>query len=151
MRTSIVAVAVTCATLAATEPALAQVEGVVTAGVHRDVNHEQFGGASGGVLLTARWLSIGAQGDAFFSPPYVAGRFTPFVQGNVFDLRGVRLFLQAGKGYGEFKGTMYGAGIDLRRGDHRVGVRASLQAYLAQMWNGGKRAQPSVNVGVIWR
>ena len=151
MRTSVVAAAVTYAILAATVPALAQVEGFVTAGVNRDVNHQQFGGASGGVLLTSRWLSIGAQGDAFFSPPYVAGRFTPFVQGNVFDLGGARLFLQAGKGYGEFKGVMYGAGIDLRRRGSRVGMRASLQTYLAQMWNGDKRAQPSVNVGVIWR
>jgi hypothetical protein len=137
--------------LAAAVPAAAQIEGYVTGGLHRDVNHQQFSGAGGGVLLTAKWISVGAQADAFFSPPYVAGRFTPYLQGNLLDARGLRPFLQIGKGYGEFAGTMYGAGIDFRPGLGRVGVRASVQTYAARMWPDGKRAQPSVSVGVVWR
>jgi hypothetical protein len=144
-------IAIAVLSLATVVPASAQVEGYVTGGVHRDVNRQQFSGAGGGVLLTARWLSVGAQGDAFFSPPYVAGRFTPFVQGNLLEIRGVRPFVQAGKGYGEFAGTMYGAGVDYRPGASRVGVRASVQTYAARLWPEGTRAQPSVSVGVIWR
>jgi hypothetical protein len=132
-------------------PAFAQVEGYVTGGLHRDVNSQQFTGAGGGVLLTAKWISVGAQGDAFFSPPYVAGRFTPFLQGNLFDVRGVRPFVQVGKGYGEFAGTMYGVGVDYRPGLSRVGLRVSVQVYAARLWPEGTRAQPSVSIGVLWR
>ena len=150
MRKSIFVIGV-CLTLAAAAPAWAQVEGFVVGGSHQDVNRERFAGVGGGVLLTAKFVSIGAQGDAFFSLPYVAGRLTPFVQGNIFDIAGIRLFLQAGKGYGEIKGAMYGGGVDFRPRGRRVGVRAGVQTYLAQMWSGEKRRQSSVNLGVIWR
>jgi hypothetical protein len=143
-----IAIGVWC--LAAAVPAAGQVQGYVTGGVHRDVNRQQFSGVGGGLLLTARWLSVGAQGDAFFSPPYVAGRFTPFLQGNVFDICGFRPFVQVGKGYGEFAGTMYGAGVDYRPGLSVVGVRVSVHSYAARMWPEGTRAQPSISVGVIW-
>ena len=149
MRTRI-ATAVVVLSVAAAGPAAAQVEGYVTGGAHQDVNAQRFSGAGGGVLLTAKWLSVGAQGDAFFSPPYIAGRFTPFLQGNLFDIRGIRPFVQVGKGYGEFAGTMYGAGVDYRPGLRRVGVRVSVQSYAARMWPEGTRAQPSLSVGVIW-
>ena len=150
MRRSIFVIVV-CVALGAAAPASAQVEGFVVGGSHQDVNRERFAGAGGGVLLTARFVSIGAQGDAFFSLPYVAGRFTPFVQGNLLNIAGVRLFVQAGKGYGEIKGAMYGGGVDFRPRGGRVGVRAGVQTYLAQMWNAGTRPQSSFNVGVIWR
>ena len=150
MRMSVSIVAV-CLTLAAAAPATAQVERFVFAGAHQDVNRERFAGAGGGVLLTAKWVSLGAQGDVFFSLPYVAGRLTPFVQGNVFNIDGIRLFLQVGKGYGEIKGGMYGGGLDFRPHGSRVAVRASLQTYLAEMWSGEKRPQPSLNLGVLWR
>jgi hypothetical protein len=138
-------------TLAAADRAWAQVEGFVVAGSHGDVNRERFAGVGGGVLLTAKFVSIGAQGDAFFSLPYVAGRFTPFVQGNMLHIAGVRLFLQAGRGWGEIQGAMYGGGVDFRPRGSRVGVRAGVQTYVARMWSGEKRRQSSINVGVIWR
>lgn len=150
MRRSIFVIVV-CMTLAAAAPAWAQVEGFVIAGSHWDVNRERFAGVGGGVLLTAKFVSIGAQGDAFFSPPYVAGRLTPFVQGNLFDIAGIRPFLQAGKGYGEINGAMYGGGFDFRPRGSRVGVRSSVQTYLAPTWSGEKLWQSSVTVGVIWR
>src|SRR5262245_45507076 len=100
------------ATLLTSTAASAQaIEGFITGGMHRDVNREQFPGVGGGVLFTTKFIGAGAQGDAFFSPPYVAGRVTPFVQGNI-DIAGVRPFLQAGKGFGEFKGRMYGVGVE---------------------------------------
>jgi hypothetical protein len=46
---------------------------------------------------------------------------------------------------------MYGAGVDFRPRNSRIGVRASYQAYLADVWNRPeKHVQPSVSVGVIW-
>lgn len=73
------------------------------------------------------------------------------VQGNVLDIAGVRPFVQAGKGFGEFKGRMYGAGVDFRPRNSRIGVHASDQAYLADVWNRPeKRVQPSMSIGVIW-
>ena len=57
----------------------------------------------------------------------------------------------AGKGFSEFKGRMYGAGVDFRPRNSRIGVRASYHAYLANVWNRPeKHVQPSVSVGVIW-
>src|SRR5262249_42156690 len=140
------------ALLTASHASAQAIEGFVTGGTHRDSNREQFKGIGGGVLLTgAKWVSVGAQGDSFFSPPYVAGRFTMLVQGNVVDIAGVRPFLQVGKGFGEFHGRMYGTGVDVRPRNSRIGVRASYQAYLADVWNSPeKRVQPSVSVGVIW-
>jgi hypothetical protein len=143
----------TCVALLTSSHASAQaIEGFVTGGTHRDSNREQFTGLGGGVLLAgAKWIGVGAQGDAFFSLPYVAGRFTMLVQGNVFDIAGVRPFVHIGKGFGEFHGRMYGAGVDFRPRNARVGVRASYQAYLASVRNRPeKRVQPSVTVGVIW-
>jgi hypothetical protein len=65
---------------------------------------------------------------------------------------GMRPFVQAGTSFGEFKGRMYGAGVDFCSRDARVGLRASFQGYLADMWPGQKKTiQPSVSVGVIWR
>lgn len=152
MRTPIATViAVAFVTVVTGASASAQVEPFVTGGIHRDVNRERFVGVAGGMLLSTKWLSVGAQGDAFVSPPYVAGRVTLLVQGNLFDVAGVRPFLQAGTSLGELKGSMYGAGVDLRRSGSGVGVRANVQTYLAKMWMGGRRAQPSVNLGVIWR
>jgi hypothetical protein len=152
MRPTVVAI-VTCAALLSASPVRAQdIEGFVTGGAHRDSNHQSFFGLGGGVLLTgAKWIGVGAQGDAFFSLPYVAGRFTMLVQGNVFDIAGVRPFVQIGKGYGEFRGRMYGAGVDLRPRGSSIAVRASYQAYLADVWNSrDKHMQPSVSIGVIW-
>ena len=131
--------------------AFARVEGFATGGLHRDVNGEPFVGTGGGVLLTAKWLSLGAQGDAFFSLPYVAGRLTLLAQGNLLDRGGIRPFVQIGTSVGELKGRMYGLGVDLRRREARVGVRTSLQVYMANVWNDRPVAQSSANVGVIWR
>jgi hypothetical protein len=127
-------------------------EGFATGGLHRDVNREQFAGLGGGVLLTTvRWLTVGGQADAFLSPPYVAGRGTILLQGNVVTVGGVRPFVLIGKSFGEMDGPMYGAGVDCRPPNARVGVRATVQAYLADRWLEPERVvQPSVNVGVIW-
>jgi hypothetical protein len=151
MKHTLMVIASVATLLTSTAASAQAVEGFVTGGTHRDVNHEQFPGVSGGVLFTAKFIGVGAQGDAFFSPPYVAGRFTPFVQGNLFEIAGVRPFVQAGKGFGELKGRMYGVGVDFRPRNGRIGVRATYQVYLAEMWNRSeKRVQPSVNIGVIW-
>ncbi len=151
MKQTFIAIAASVALLTASHASAQAIEGFVTGGTHRDSNRQQFIGLGGGVLTGMKWIGVGAQGDAFFSLPYVAGRFTMFVQGNVFDIAGVRPFVQAGKGFGEFKGRMYGAGVDFRPRNARIGVRASYQAYLAEMWNRReKRVQPSVSVGVIW-
>jgi hypothetical protein len=152
MKQTLIAIAASVALLTASHASAQAIEGFVTGGTHRDSNREQFTGLGGGVLLTGgKWIGVGAQGDAFFSLPYVAGRFTMLVQGNVFDIAGVRPFVQAGKGFGEFKGRMYGAGVDFRPRNARIGVRASYQAYRANVWNRPeKHVQPSVSVGVIW-
>ena len=143
---------ITAAALLIPAAASAQtIEGFVTAGTHRDVNREQFPGFGGGMLFTTTWIGVGAQGDAFLSPPYMAGRFTPFVEAHPFVVAGIRPFVQAGKGFGEFHGRMYGMGMDFRPRNGRVGVRASYQMYLAEMWPGReKRVQPSVTFGIIW-
>lgn len=132
-----------------------QVEGFATVGLQRDVNDRRFPSASGGVLLSANWLALGAQADAFFSPPYVAGRGTLFVQGNVLGSRRVRPFVLGGWSFGEFDGTMLGAGVDVRPARSRVGVRATVQTYRTKVspWFGPQRTdlQPSMNIGIVWR
>ena len=150
MKQTLIAVAASVALFTASHASAQAIEGFVTGGAHRDTNRQQFTGLGAGVLTGIKWIGVGVQGDAFFSLPYVAGRFTMLAQGNVFDIAGVRPFVQAGKGFGEFRGRMYGAGVDFRPQNGRVGVRASYQAYLAEMWSGEKRVQPSVTVGVIW-
>lgn len=150
MKHTLIGIAASIALLSGSSASAQAIEGFVTGGAHTDTNRQQFTGLGGGVLTGVKWIGVGVQGDAFFSLPYVGGRFTMLVQGNVFDLAGVRPFVQVGKGYGEFRGRMYGAGVDFRPRNARVGVRASYQAYLAEMWSGEKRVQPSVTVGVIW-
>jgi hypothetical protein len=87
MKLTLIAIAASVAWLTASHASAQAIEGFVTGGTHRDSNREQFTGLGGGVLLTGgKWIGVGAQGDAFFSLPYVAGRFTMLVQGNVFDI-----------------------------------------------------------------
>jgi hypothetical protein len=84
MKQALIAIAASVALLTASHASAQAIEGFVTGGTHRDSNREQFTGLGGGVLLTGgKWISVGAQGDAVFSLPYVAGRFTMLVQGNV--------------------------------------------------------------------
>ena len=143
-------------------------------GIASDLNDARFATVGGGVLfdLFGGWLSIGGQGDAFFSGGYIAGRGTPFVQANFTRRRTLRPFLAAGKSFGEIDGPMIGGGLDVRSPTRRLGFRGVLQTYRVDVhgfdchlmgltqdycdanFHGGRAYtdyQPTIEFGVIWR
>ena len=100
------------AALAGAGTASAQdLRGFVAGGVMTDVNSGRYPAVGGGVVvdLGQPWVSGGAQGEAFFSWPYVAGRGALFAQANVVPRGPVRPFLLAGVGSGESAGPLAGA------------------------------------------
>ena len=155
------------------QAAAQQPRGFIMFGISSDVNDQHFPGIGGGVLfdLAKSWVSVGGQGDIFFSNGYVAGRGGPIAQANLTRHRAFRPFAIGGFGWGEESGPMFGAGIDVAsRG--RIGFRASVQDYLQQVGgfdcrvlgysqsycdanlHGGRPYtphQPSVQLGIVWR
>ena len=109
--------------------------GFATAGVMSDLNNQHFPAFGGGVMIDAGqpWISAGGQGEAFVSWPYFAERGAVFAQGNVFRQGPVRPFVLGGLGFGESAGPMFGAGIDVRPGNGRIGLRATVEDYLARV------------------
>ena len=109
--------------------------GYVAGGVTSEVTHQQFPSVAGGVLVSVGqpWLSVGAQGETFWQWPYFAGRGTLFAQGNLISNGRVRPFVLGGVGFGESDGPMIGGGVELRPLNRRLGVRVSIEDYLAHI------------------
>jgi hypothetical protein len=109
--------------------------GFVGGGVMSDLNDERFPTVGGGVLvdLGQPWVSVGGQGEMFFSWPYVAGRGGMFAQANVVPKGPLRPFVLAGFGSGESAGTMLGTGVEYRPRRGGAGLRASVEDYLAKV------------------
>lgn len=112
-----------------------EVRGFVTGGVISDVNQQRFPTAGGGVLfdLGQPWVSAGAEGETFWQWPYFAGRGTLFGQVRLIPKGRIRPFVLAGRGFGEMAGPMIGGGIELRPANGRVGLRVSVEDYLARI------------------
>lgn len=99
----------------------------LTGGTHSDGNGQFAGISGGGVFDVAHsWLSVGVEGDVFFSGGYAAGRAGPIAQINLRRGRLVQPFAIGGYKWGEGHGTVIGGGIDFRpRG--RLGFRVSIE------------------------
>jgi opacity protein-like surface antigen len=173
MRSIPIAVLTAALAVSAAQAAAAQQWlGYAALSVNSDLNDQRFPGIAGGVLVdVARsWVSVGGQGDMFFSGGYVAGRGGPIAQINVLGRSPVRAFVLGGYAWGEQAGPMIGAGVDIGKG--RVRFRVSVQDYLARVngfdcalmgleqaycdanFHGGRSYtghQPSVQVGIVWR
>ena len=83
-----------------------QPRGFVTFGISSDVNDQHFPGIGGGAVfdLWKPWISVGAEGDVFFSNGYAAGRGGPIAQANFVRHRVFRPFVMGGYGWGEVVG-----------------------------------------------
>lgn len=130
------AVVVILLSLVCVPPAGAQqVRGFAGAGMVSDLNEQRFPAVSGGVLvdLPSSWFTAGAQGEMFISWPYVAGRGALFGQVNVVRRGTIRPFFLAGYGFGEDAGPLIGGGVEFRLPDRRVGLRVSVEDYLARV------------------
>jgi hypothetical protein len=173
MRSITIALIASGLAVSAPQPAAAQQWfGYAAFSVNSDLNDQKFPGVAGGVLVdVARsWVSLGGQGDLFFSGGYVAGRGGPIAQINLMRGRPVRAFALGGYAWGEQAGPMIGAGVDIGKG--RVGFRVTVQDYFARVqgfdcalmgldqaycdanFHGGRSFtghQPSVQVGIVWR
>lgn len=174
MKALLIAIVVAAGVVGAPRQSSAQQpRGFVTFGLSSDVNDQHFPGIGGGIVvdLWKTWISVGGEGDVFFSNGYVAGRGGPIAQANFIRHRAFRPFVIAGYGWGEQAGPMFGAGVELwSRG--RIGFRASVQDHLAQIGGfdcgslgydqsycdanlrGGRAYiahQPSVQFGIVWR
>lgn len=131
------------------------VRGITFGGVTGDANGQQFPAFGGGVLvdLGQPWVSAGAQGEAFVSWPYFAGRAALFGQGNLAPGKLVRPFVLAGVGLGEYSGPMFGGGVEFRPPQQRVGFRVAVEDYTIryQRFDGGTtHHQVALHVGVIF-
>ena len=105
------------------------------AGFMSDLNGERFPMAGGGVTidLGRPWISAGAQGEAFFSGGYPGGRGSVFGQFSVPGLGILRPFALGGAGFGEEAGPMFGGGIEVRAPNRRIGMRLSVEDYIASI------------------
>lgn len=132
MRTFGIAALVALGMLGGSTPAAAQVavRGFAGGGSSSEGSrtYPSFGG---GVLVNVGqpWVSVGGQGDAFVSLPYVAGRGAVFVQGNLLTKGAIRPFVLAGEGFGTYDGTLLGGGVEIRPAGSRLGFRGSVENY----------------------
>jgi hypothetical protein len=144
--------------LARSHPTSAQqLSGFVTFGVSSD-SSQQFPGVGGGVLLDLAnsWMSIGGQGDMFFSGGYVAGRGGPLGQANLIRHGALRVFAIGGFGFGVMEGPMFGGGVEVRPANRRIGFRATVQDYVQRsaattLLPRRTAHQPSIQFGMVWR
>jgi hypothetical protein len=130
------AMAIALAIAASVRAASAQdVRPFATAGFMSTVNNEKVPAFGGGVLvdLGQPWMSAGAQGDVFVSPPYAAGRGTLVAQGKLLTRGPVRPFLLAGLGFGESAGPMIGGGVEIGPGGGRAALRLVIEDYFARV------------------
>ncbi len=112
-----------------------QVRGFAGGGIVSDLNDQRFATILGGAVvdLPTSWFSAGGQADMFISWPYVAGRGTVFGQVNIVGRGPVRPFLLGGYGFGEDAGPMIGGGVEVRPPNRRLGLRVSVEDYLASV------------------
>ena len=156
MRLHTVFVVTAIALLAGAHAASAQeVRGLTFGGLTGDVNGQSYPAFGGGVLvdLGQRWVSAGAQGEAFVSWPYFAGRGALFGQGNLAPGKLVNPFVVGGVGFGEDAGPMFGAGLEARVPGQRVGFRFSVEDYTVRFngFDGGKtHHQVALRAGVTF-
>ena len=129
------AVLAVLAVLAAAPCASAQsARGFAFGGMMSEGYSDWFPAFGGGAVvdLGQPWVSAGAQGEAFMSWPYFAGRGAVFAQGNLLARKPVRPFVLAGVGFGEDGGTLVGAGLEVRSPDTRMGFRVAVEDYLTR-------------------
>lgn len=100
-----------------------------------DINAQSFPAAGGGVLLEVwrPWLLAGAQGEALFQLPYVAGRGAVFGEGRLLPASPYRPFVMGGIGFGEAAGPLIGAGIEIGAPNSRWGLRMTLEDYVGRL------------------
>ena len=149
MRTLGIAALIVLGTLGSSRPGDAQeIRGFAGGGSASDRSHS-YPSFGGGVLFTPgpRWVSVGVQGDGFVSLPYVAGRGSIFVQGNLMPKGTLRPFIVAGHGFGVYDGAMFGGGVEFRPSGSPVGFRGSVENY-RKIYNGIYGAPSSNNVTV---
>lgn len=132
-----------------------EVRGFASAGYSSDLNDQRYPAFGGGVLvdLGQPWVSAGAQGETFVSWPYFAGRGTFFGQGNLLPKGPVRPFVLGGVGFGEDGGPMFGAGVELRPSNERLGWRIAVEDYVRRYtaFDGPKTGhQVAVRVGILF-
>jgi hypothetical protein len=109
------------------------VRGFVSTAVATDSNHAKYPAFGGGVIVDAGqpWVSVGGQGEALVSWPYVAGRGALFAQGNLAPkYQPIRPFLLAGYGFGEETGTILGGGVEVRSRGSRLGLRLAIEDHM---------------------
>ena len=137
------------------------VRGIAAVGSASDVNREQVFALGGGVVadLGQRFVSAGAQGDAFTSDGYWAGRGSVFGQFNLVRTPAIRLFALTGVGFGEYDGPMVGGGLDIWPDEGRFGFRLAFEDYLVKYDRYDSGLQPagrttghqlSVKLGVLF-
>jgi hypothetical protein len=134
-----------------------ELRGFAGAGVMSDVNSQHVPAFGGGALVDVGqpWISAGAQGEAFVSWPYFAGRGTVFGQGNLMRRGAVRPFLLAGAGFGETAGPMFGGGVEMRPRDGRLGFRVAVEDYISDITpyvgEGFTAHQVTVRIAVVFK
>jgi hypothetical protein len=111
------------------------IRGFVSGGMITDVNQQRFPSAGGGIVVNLGMpsLSAGAQAETFWQWPYFAGRGTVFGEIELIPNGRIRPFVLGGRGFGETAGPMFGGGLELRPSGTRVGLRVSVEDYLARI------------------
>ena len=111
------------------------VRGWAFTGRASDNNAQNFPAAGGGVLVDVGqpWLLAGAQGEALFQLPYVAGRGAVFGEGRLMPGSPYRPFVMGGIGFGEDAGPLIGAGIEVGAPNSRWGLRMTVEDYMRRI------------------
>lgn len=111
------------------------VRGWAFTGKTSDVNAQDFAAAGGGVLVEVGqpWLLAGAQAEALFQLPYVAGRGAVFGEGRILPKSPYRPFVMGGIGFGEDAGPLIGAGIEVGAPNSRWGLRMTVEDYVRRI------------------
>jgi hypothetical protein len=93
---------------------------------------QQYPGFGGGVLveLGQPWLAVGAQGEAFSSWPYFAGRGSVFAEGRLLPKSAIVPLVLGGAGFGEYGGPMVGGGVEIRVPRSRVAFRITVEDFM---------------------
>ena len=95
-------------------------------------NDQHYPGFGGGVVfdLGQPWLAVGAQGEAFSSWPYFAGRGSVFAEGRLMPNAAIRPIVLGGAGFGQYGGPMFGGGVEIRVPRSRLAVRMTVEDYV---------------------
>jgi hypothetical protein len=132
--------------------------GFASVAVAGDSNGTRYPAFGGGVIIDAGqpWVSVGGQGEALVSWPYVAGRGAVFAQGNLARKnQPIRPFLLAGCGFGEETGTILGGGVEVRSPVSGIGLRLTIEDHMLRprgyhLYNLPTQHQVGFRVGILF-